>query len=105
VSTADAGNYSVIVTNSTGTATSSVVSLTVINPLITTAVKGADGNLSLGFVGLPDTATRVWATTNLASPGSWLPIFTNTTTYANGTWQFTDTNTAVPTRFYRFSTP
>jgi hypothetical protein len=57
-------------------------------------------------VGLPDTATRIWATTNLALPTDWEPIFTNTTTTTNGTWQFTDTNAVdFPERFYRFSTP
>ena len=101
-----AGLYSVVITNAFGSATSSVATLTVVIPSITSATRSADGRVSLNFVGLPDTTTRVWATTNLLSPTSWQPIFTNNTTGADGTWQFIDTNAAgFPVRFYRFSTP
>lgn len=101
-----AGGYSVIITNAFGSITSSVASLTVVTPLVTNLVRGANGKMTLNFVGLPNTVTRLWAATNLASPASWQPIFTNTTTTTNGTWQFIDTNTiGTPAKFYRFSTP
>ena len=46
------------------------------------------------------------ATTNLASPSDWQPIYTNTATTPDGTWEFIDTNAAAyPGRFYRFTTP
>jgi hypothetical protein len=62
--------------------------------------------VTLNFVGLPDVTNRVWANTNLAKPAGWQPIFTNTTTSPNGTWQFIDSKaTNYPVRFYRFSYP
>jgi hypothetical protein len=101
-----AGLYSVLVTNAYGSVTSSVASLTIVTPLVSNIVAGANGSVTLSFVGLPNATTRIWATINLEPPSSWQPIFTNTTTLPNGTWQFTDTNTAgYPLRFYRFSTP
>jgi hypothetical protein len=101
-----AGGYSVIITNAFGSITSSVASLTVVTPLVNNLVRSTDGSVTLDFAGLPDATSRVWATTNLASPTDWQPIFTNTTTSTNGTWQFTDTNAVGnPAKFYRFSTP
>jgi hypothetical protein len=101
-----AGNYSVIITNAFGSTTSRLASLYVVTPFVTNIIRGTNGRITLNFVGLPNATTRLWATTNLASPASWQPIFTNTTTTTNGTWQFTDTNTVgKPARFYRFSTP
>ena len=84
----------------------SVTSLTTVTLLISNIVRNTDGSVTLNFVGQPDATTRIWATTNLALPLSWQPIFTNTTTFPNGTWQFIDANTAgYPIRFYRFSMP
>jgi len=101
-----AGGYSVIITNAFGCITSRVASLTVVTPLVTNLVKSVNGNVTLNFVGLPNAISRLWVTTNLASPASWQPIFTNTTTAPNGAWEFTDTNAfGEPARFYRFSTP
>jgi hypothetical protein len=105
ITAAAAGFYSVYITNSFGSTNSSFASLTVVTPLVSNIVKNATGS-TLNFIGLPYASTRLWATTNLLVPADWLPIFTNTTTAPNGTWQFIDTNTAgVPARFYRFSTP
>jgi len=101
-----AGSYSVVVANAFGSITSKVVTLTVVSPLITSAARNANGSLTLNFEGIPNTTTRIWATTNLASPAFWQPIFTNTSTTTNGTWQFTDTNAIhFPERYYRFSMP
>jgi FtsP/CotA-like multicopper oxidase with cupredoxin domain len=106
VTAQSAGFYSVLITNAFGSVTSSMASLTVVTPSITGATRNADGSVTLTFVGLPNAASRIWATTNLALPASWQPIFTNTTTSTNGTWQFIDTNaTGYPWRFYRFSIP
>jgi hypothetical protein len=100
------GFYSVLITNYLGSITSSYALLTVVTPLVTNIVSGANGSVILSFVGLPNVTTRIWATTNLALPASWRLISTNTTTSASGTWQFTDTSaTNYPARFYRFSTP
>jgi hypothetical protein len=75
-------------------------------PGITSVARNANGSITLNFVGLPNATTRIWATTNLASPVIWQPIFTNHTTGAAGNWQFTDTNAiGFSTRYYRFSTP
>jgi len=101
-----AGLYSVIITNAFGSVTSSVASLTVVTPLVTGAVRNYDGSVSLNFAGLPNSTSQVWATTNLIPPVIWQSIFTNTSTAADGTWQFIDTNTVgTPAKFYRFSTP
>jgi hypothetical protein len=62
--------------------------------------------VTLHFAGLPNSAARLWAATNLGSPIIWQPIFTNSDVGADGTWQFTDTNAVgYPARYYRFSTP
>jgi hypothetical protein len=101
-----AGGYSVVITNAFGSITSSVASLTVVTPLISNIVNGTNGRVTLNFTGLPNTTTRLWATTNLTLPASWQPVYTNTTTTTNGTWQFIDTNAAgYPVRYYRSSTP
>jgi len=101
-----AGLYSVVITNAFGSVTSSVASLTVVIPAVNNITRSVDGNVTLNFTGLPNASTRIWATTNLDSPDGWQPIFTNTTTSTNSTWQFIDTNAiGYPCRFYRFSAP
>jgi hypothetical protein len=101
-----AGTYSVVITNYYGSITSSVVSLTVVSPVLSDIVKNLNGSITISCVGLPNVTTRLWANTNLDVPSDWLPIFTNTTTSAGGVWQFIDTNAyKYPARFYRFSTP
>jgi hypothetical protein len=101
-----AGSYSVVVSNAYGSTNSAVATLSVVTPLVTNITRNANGSVTLKFDGLPNTETRIWATTNLSSPASWQPIFTNTATSTNGTWQFTDTNAVdFPERFYYFTTP
>jgi hypothetical protein len=101
-----AGLYSVVVANAFGSSTSSVAQLAVVRPLVTGAMHNADGSVTLNFVGLPDSAVRLWTATNLSPPVIWMPIYTNNDVGPDGTWQFTDTNTVgCPARFYRFSTP
>jgi len=101
-----AGSYSVVITNAFGSTTSSNATLTVVTPLVTSSTRNADGSVTLNCVGLPNTTTRIWASTNLTSPVFWQPIFTNNCTEADGTWQFIDTNAiGYPVRYYRFYTP
>ena len=80
---------------------------TLYNPTVIKNIgRDQNGSLILNLAGSPNASTRVWATTNLYTPNSWQPIFTNINTSTNGIWQFIDSNTAAyPTRFYRFSTP
>jgi hypothetical protein len=55
--------------------------------------------------GSPGVNYVLQATTNLASPSSWLPVFTNAAG-ANGSWSFTDTNVPLnPQMFYRALLP
>jgi hypothetical protein len=106
VTTNQAGSYTVVVTNDYGSVTSAVATLTVVSPIVTGIARNPDGSFTLNFVGLSNTESRIWAATNLAPPIFWAPIFTNNTTGADGTWQFTDTNAVnFPERFYHFSIP
>ena len=101
-----AGLYSVLITNAFGSVTSSVVSLGVVTPLVTSITRNSNKSVTLNFIGLPNSATRIWVATNLAPPANWQAIYTNNNVGTNGTWQFTDTNASgFPARFYRFSTP
>ncbi len=105
VTTQAAGLYSVLVANSLGSATSSVASLTVVTPLVTSVNRNTNKNVTLNFVGLPSSTNRVWASTNLASQAAWQVLSTNIAD-TNGLWHFIDTNAiGYPARFYRYSTP
>jgi uncharacterized repeat protein (TIGR03803 family) len=103
---ADAADYSVIVSNAWGSATSTAASLTVWGgPLISGITLSADGNVTLECQSLSNVVSRLWTTTNLAVQSDWTPIFTNSTTSPGGAWQFTDTNTLYQQRYYRLSMP
>jgi sugar lactone lactonase YvrE len=110
VGTDNTGNYQVIVTSPYGSVTSSVATLSVLSssaaPIFTSAVRNANGSVTLSLQTAPNVTSRVLATTNLAPPTVWLPVYTNGNAGAGGQWQFTDTNTAnYRVRFYRASTP
>jgi len=101
----DAADYSIVVSNAWGSATSVAASLTVMGgPVISSLTVTADGNATLNCQTLKNVASRLWATTNLAAPTDWTPIFTNSVT-SPGTWQFADTVRMCQQRFYRLSTP
>jgi sugar lactone lactonase YvrE len=104
VSLAESGTYSVIVTSPFGSMVSSNFVLTVYTvPVFGAALANADGSVSLNLSSSPNISSRLYVATNLISPVTWQPVWTNT---AGGAWQFTDTNTAEgPARFYRVSTP
>ena len=102
VSTNNSGNYTVVVTGSSGSVTSSVLSLSVIStPLINQKTMNADGSFTLGFASQSGSASVVYSATNLSTV--WQPIYTNS---LGGIWQFTDTNTTgASSKFYRLFTP
>jgi sugar lactone lactonase YvrE len=105
VSGADAGGYQLLITDSSGSVTSSVAFLTVAtSPLVYRATHGQNGSLALDFVCAPASTNVVLAATNLGPGAVWIPLATNVAA-ADGDWQFTDTNTARWTRkFYRSAT-
>ena len=110
----DIGSYAVIVSNGSGSVTSSVVTLNVIPPasgptLLTPTVQN-DGSVQFTISGQPGSAGfsyRVWTTTNLAST----PITNTWTLLTNDVFQstpttFTDaTATGLPQRFYIITVP
>lgn len=105
VTVQEGGFYSVIITNTYGSVTSSVATLTVVPHLVTSINRNTNRAMTLNFATLPGSTNRIWAATNLAPPVVWQVISTNIAN-TNGLWQFIDTNAiGYPTRYYRFSTP
>jgi hypothetical protein len=103
VSVTNAGNYFVTVTTTGGSVTSSVAALTVFNPapVISGVAANPDGTFTLNFTGTLGETYVLETTTNLLSPGGWLPIATNTL-QTNAVWQFNDAQaTNFIQRFYR----
>ena len=102
----DVADYSVIVSNAWGSTTSGEALLTVGDePLIIGINLSTNGSVTLNCQGVPNVSSRVWASTNLALTADWAPVFTNSTTAANGAWQFTDNSRLYLRRYYRLSTP
>jgi uncharacterized repeat protein (TIGR03803 family) len=109
-----AGTYLMIVTNTYGRATSSVVTLTVVTiatpsgqpAILNYSFNSGSGSFALTLTNSASSTNRLWAATNLASASFWSVIATNVMA-ANGLWFFTDTNIAQTNkvRFYRLSTP
>jgi len=97
-----AGNYSVAVSASGGSVTSSVASLTVLLPPgISNGVANADGCFTLNLTGTPGYTYVLEAATNLSLPINWFFIATNTMD-TNGVWQFNDPQaTNFSQQFYR----
>ena len=102
------GNYSMKVTNAFGSATSTPALLNIVAKptLLSSAFDPASGSCSFNFVNLAGSTNRLQVTTNLTDPSAWHAIATNFMA-TNGTWQFTDLNTARTNnmRLYRFSSP
>jgi hypothetical protein len=101
----DAGNYQLIVTNTFGSATSIVATLTV---LIEPNIYGlsnsiAGGSTTAYLASFPGSTNRLWGTTNLSLPFS---VIATNVADPNGLFQFLDpTTTGVNAKFYRLSTP
>ena len=98
-----ATNYTLVVTNAYGSVTSSVATLTVLNPapVINGVVTNPDGSFTLDLAGTPGETYVLETSTNLISTGGWQPVVTNTFD-ASGQWQFTDTQAVhFQQQFYR----
>lgn len=89
VQAAQAGNYTVVVTNSVSSATSAPASLTVIPPSVNLSVAPGTGMTAQGFsfqlTVSPGSTYVIWASSDLQN---WTPIATNLAT--TGTAVFTD---------------
>jgi pectin methylesterase-like acyl-CoA thioesterase len=112
----DIGSYAAIVSNSSGSVTSSVVTLTVIPPttgptLLTPSVQG-NGNVQFNISGVPGSAGfsyRLWASTNIGLT----PITSTWTLLTNDVFgtspttfiDTTATSTGAPQRFYVITVP
>jgi len=100
----NAGTYDVVVTNSYGSTTSSIVTLAVLPPPQLSTQWVTNGFQFSGF-GVSGDSYWVQVVTNLNPPIVWVTLATNVAG-ANGLVQFTDTNTAAQSkRFYRLLSP
>jgi hypothetical protein len=105
VGTTQAGGYTVLVTNSAGSVTSVVASLTVVLPTVTLSL---NPTLALGSTGFTIQLSVPVGLTYVIQASSdfqtWTPIATNVATTGSAT--FTDAEaTNNPTRFYRAVVP
>jgi hypothetical protein len=102
VTSADSGNYFVVITNGFGCITSAVANLTVfLPPQGFSASKGPGSQIALHFTGTPDFPYILESATNLCPPVHWKTILTNSAD-ANGNWSVTVTNVnALPQCFYQ----
>jgi uncharacterized delta-60 repeat protein len=99
----DAAAYNVIITNASGSITSSVASLTVVAldgyGTITPQLLGS-GSLQLRYVGLPGTGYILERSFNLSPPVTWVPQRTNAAGI-DGVLMFTNTPVASTNNFWR----
>ena len=99
------GNMFYGTTYSGGSANGGTVFSLTVPCLATTITQNPDASVTLNFAGAPNYTYLVQASTDLSSPTNWITISTNTPA-ADGTWQFTDTNTSLyPAQYYRATTP
>ena len=98
--------FQVVATNSYGSATSQVATLSVVlQPNCAGVVNHGGTNFTVVVGSYPNSANRLWATTDLTSPSAWQVLGTITTD-VNGMGQLLDTNTAgIPAKFYQLSYP
>jgi hypothetical protein len=99
VQPSNAGSYRLMVTNTSGSATSAVAQLRVLVKPTVSQVTKAGGNVSLTFETINGLTYTVEFKDTLTMP-SWSPLIPST----NGTGNpltFQDINPATPTRFYR----
>ena len=99
--------FQVLVSNAWGSITSSVASLTVLQPPDIYAIFGSSqGNYTVYLASHPNSTNRLWTTTNLTAPQSQWQVISTNITASNGLSQFSDTNTVgMPNKFYRLSYP
>jgi hypothetical protein len=100
VTSANATNYFVVVTNNYGSVTSVTAVLTVFIPPQNFAAQNLLAGLQLQLTGTPNYPYILQSATNLTPPISWQSIRTN---YAdtNGNWQYTDPNVRGGQKYYR----
>jgi hypothetical protein len=96
---ADAGSYQAIVSNTSGSATSAVATLTVLAPPIFQTVNRSNGNIILTWTTIPGQIYQLQHQTNLLG-SNWLD-FDGPITATNSTTSATDTIGPEPHRFYR----
>jgi hypothetical protein len=97
---ANATNYFVVVTNSSGSVTSTMVGLVVFLPPQSFSAQKVQTGVQLQLVGTPGYPYILQTTTNLAPPINWSSVLTNPAD-ADGNWQFVDTNLSAVQKFYR----
>jgi sugar lactone lactonase YvrE len=100
VTSTDATNYFVVVTNNYGSVTSATVFLTVFLPPQNFSAQNVMTGLQMNLTGTPSFPYIVQSATNLTPPISWQSVRTNYSD-VNGNWQFTDTNLNSGQKFYR----
>lgn len=101
VTNGNAANYFVVVTNSFGSVTSAVATLTVFLPPQSFLARSTNGHqVAMQLTGTPNYPYILQSTTNLTPPVNWQPVLTNPADN-NGNWQFTDTNLNNQQKFYR----
>jgi uncharacterized repeat protein (TIGR03803 family) len=100
---ANNAQFRVVVTNSYGSVTSQVATLSVVlQPNCSAVLNNGGGNYTVVVGSFPSSLNHLWATTNLSS--SWQQI-APITTDVNGMGQYLDTDPADPAKFYRLSYP
>jgi hypothetical protein len=100
VTSTDATNYFVVVTNNYGSVTSSTVFLTMFLPPQNFYAQNVVTGLQMNLTGTPSFPYLLQSATNLTPPINWKSIRTNYSD-TNGNWQFTDTNLNGGQKFYR----
>lgn len=101
VTSANATNYFVVVTDNHGSVTSATVALTVFLPPQNFIAQNLATGLQMQLTGTPYYPYILQLATSLTPPVNWQPILTNPAD-ANGNWSFTITNlSGVPAGFYR----
>ena len=101
ITNGNAANYFVVVTNSFGSVTSAVATLTVFLPPQNFFANAVIGNqLTLQFAGTPNYPYILQSATNLTPPVNWQSVLTNLAD-TNGNWSFTVSNLSAPSLFYR----
>ncbi len=104
ITTGSAGNYTCVVTNAYGAATSQVASLTVTlqtPPTLTAPAVGTNGIFTINYSAVEGFTYILQTTTNLSSSGLWASVATNVPA-VSGVTNFTDPDAAIYwLRFYR----